>query len=453
MKIAVLGAAGVRTPLILEAMARRQERLGLDELALMDIDGERLTLIGALTTVPEPGFQFKLTLTTDARAALSEADFVITTFRVGGIDSRVIDEQVPLRHGVLGQETTGPGGFAMGLRSIPVLLAYVKLMAELCPAAWLINFANPAGMLAEAATRYGEWSRTVGICDSPQVVTRIAAALLRLPAEEIFLDYFGLNHLGWSRAVVHNQRDYLPQLLDMIRNLGQAPGVPFDSRLIAALQMIPNEYLYYYYTSRQAVQHILDSGSSRGEQVAALNRQLFDELKQRHAAGDLAGMRGAYETYLRQRGDSYMTRETGQKKHGPLETLAGDAAEDEGYAGVALDLIEALSGARPRQMILNVPNGGAIQGMAADAVVEVPAFVSRDLVRPLAVGAVPEGCLGLMSEVKNYERLTIAAAQEGSYALARQALAIHPLLRDYTLAGTILDEYCARHGDAFPQLK
>jgi 6-phospho-beta-glucosidase len=148
-----------------------------------------------------------------------------------------------------------------------------------------------------------------------------------------------------------------------------------------------------------------------------------------------------------------MTRETGQKKHGPLEALAGDAAEGEGYAGVALDLIEALSGARPRQMILNVPNRGAIQSMAADAVVEVPAFVSRDLVRPLAVGAVPEGCLGLMSEVKNYERLTIAAAQEGSYALARQALAIHPLLRDYTLAGTILDEYCARHGDAFPQLK
>jgi 6-phospho-beta-glucosidase len=458
MKIAVLGAAGVRTPLIIEAVGRRQERLGLTELALMDIDGERLGLIDALTAMPEPGFRSKLTFTTDAPAALSGADFVITTFRAGGIDSRVIDEQVPLGHGVLGQETTGPGGFAMGLRSIPVLLAYVKLMAELCPAAWLINFANPAGMLAEAATRNGGWSRTVGICDSPQVVTRIAAALLRLPADEIFLDYFGLNHLGWSRAVIHNQRDYLPQLIDMIQNLGQVPGIPFDPDLIAALQMIPNEYLYYYYSSRQAVQHILESGGGRGEQVAALNRRLFDELKQRHVAGDLAGMREAYEAYLRQRGESYMTRETGLRQHGPLEAVAGaapagDAAEGEGYAGVALDLIEALSGARPRQMILNVPNQGAIQGMAADAVVEVPAFVSRGLVRPLAVGAVPEGCLGLMSEVKVYERLTIAAAQEGSYALARQALAVHPLLRDFTLAGTILDEYRARHGNAFPQLK
>jgi 6-phospho-beta-glucosidase len=164
-----------------------------------------------------------------------------------------------------------------------------------------------------------------------------------------------------------------------------------------------------------------------------------------------------------------MARETGQQKHGtpgterdggkseaaasPDAAAAEDPVEGEGYAGVALDLIEALSGARPRQMILNVPNRGAIQGLPADAVVEVPAFVSRGLVRPLAVGAVPEGCLGLMSEVKTYERLTIAAAVGGSYALARQALAVHPLLRDYSLAGTILDEYCARHGDAFPPLK
>ncbi len=464
MKIAILGAAGVRTPLIIAATARRQARLGLDELALMDVDGERLELIGALGRPPEPGFPFKLTLTTDPRVALTGADFVITTFRAGGIESRVIDEQVPLRHGVLGQETTGPGGFAMGLRGVPVLLGYIELMAAACPDAWLINFANPAGMLAEAATRSAGWVRTVGICDSPQAAARLAAAVLHLPVDEIFLDYFGLNHLGWSRAVVHNQRDYLPQLIEALCKLGRVPGLPFDPELIASLHMIPNEYLYYYYYRRQAVQHILNSGSSRGEQVAALNRQLFQELRQRHAAGDLAGMRAAYAGYLHRRSDSYMARETGGQIRGSTETAAGaaqapeagtaaEAGDDEGYAGVALDLMEALSGARPRQMILNVPNQGAIEGLAPDVVVEVPAYVSRGLVRPLAVGAVPDACLGLMKEVKTYERLTIAAAVEHSYALARQALAIHPLLGDYSLAGTILDEYCARQGDAFPSLK
>jgi 6-phospho-beta-glucosidase len=360
-------------------------------------------------------------------------------------------------------------------------------MAEVCHAARLVNFANPAGMLAEAATRCGGWARTVGICDSPQEVSRLAARLLRLPAGEIFLDYFGLNHLGWTRAVVHAGDDYLPQLIEKLGETGQMPGVPFDYRLLKSLGMIPNEYLYYYYNSHQAVQHILDSGGSRGEQVAALNRQLFAELKGRHAAGDLAGMRAVYEAYLRERGESYMARETGRgasavdeaaangagdgggpesgaanKGHGTAgSTVAGsidnpvvdDPIQSEGYAGVALDLIEALSGALPRQMLLNVPNRGAIQGLPDDAVVEVPAFVSKGLVRPLAAGAVPDACLGLMSEVKHYERLTIAAATEGSYALAQQALAAHPLLRDNKLAGNILDEYCARHGDAFPRLR
>jgi 6-phospho-beta-glucosidase len=153
MKIAILGAASARAPLVLTAIVKRQKRLGLTDLALMDLDGERLDLIGSVTARHEIGAAFKITRTTDARAALSGADFVITTFRVGGMEGRVVDERVPLRRGVLGQETTGPGGFAMALRSIPVLLDFVALMREMCPSAWLVNFANPAGLLTEAVTR------------------------------------------------------------------------------------------------------------------------------------------------------------------------------------------------------------------------------------------------------------------------------------------------------------
>jgi 6-phospho-beta-glucosidase len=467
MKITVLGAAGVRTPLIVEAMARRQDRIGLTELTLMDVDGERLELIARLTAPLEHdggphGVHFKLTRTTDARTALSGADYVITTFRVGNIESRVVDEQVPLRYGVLGQETTGPGGFAMAMRSIPILLDYVKLMGEVCPGAWLINFANPAGMMAEAATRIGGWRRTVGICDSPNAVAGVAAAVLGVPVNEVLLDYFGLNHLGWTRRVLHNQRDYLPELIGMIRRLGRMPGLPFDADFVAALGMIPNEYLYYYYYSRQAVQHILDSGGSRAQQIAELNASLFAELK-RLAAADIRdgvaneAMLAAYEDYQHQRGGSYMARETGHaESETPLDPVMQRAIEaesgGEGYAGVALDLIEALRGAKPRQMILNVPNAGAVPGLPADAVVEVPAYVGPGIVRPLAVGETPLACLGLMQQVKAYEQLTIAAATEGSYTLAVQALTVHPLVHDYTIAKAIVADYLRLHGKLFPTL-
>ena len=173
MKIAILGAASARTPLVLTAIVKRQKRLGLTDLALMDLDGERLDLIGSVTARHESGAAFKITRTTDARAALSGADFVITTFRVGGMEGRVVDERVPLRRGVLGQETTGPGGFAMALRSIPVLLDFVALMREMCPSAWLVNFANPAGLLTEAVTRLAGWERVVGICDGPSSMERV----------------------------------------------------------------------------------------------------------------------------------------------------------------------------------------------------------------------------------------------------------------------------------------
>jgi 6-phospho-beta-glucosidase len=254
MKIAILGAAGVRTPLIVQALIERQERLGLSDLALMDIDSDHLELIAALATPVgrEKKARFSINPTTDARVALYGADFVITTFRVGGIASRVVDERVPLSYGVLGQETTGPGGFAMGMRTIPVLLDTLQLMGQVCPHAWLINFANPAGMMAEAAIRVAGWPRAVGICDSPAGMQRMAAALVGAPSEQVFLDYFGLNHLGWIRSVIYQGEDVLPAFLHRIQQAGGMPGLPFSIDLMLEMGMIPNEYLYYYYSSQPA---------------------------------------------------------------------------------------------------------------------------------------------------------------------------------------------------------
>jgi len=455
MKIAILGAAGVRTPLIVQSITARQERLGLDELALMDIDAENLELIGILSEPAGAGQRrFKLTRTTDARQALSGADYVITTFRVGGIASRVIDERVPLGCGVLGQETTGPGGFAMALRTIPVLLDYVAMMQEICPQAWLINFANPAGLLVEAVTRLSGWQRVVGICDAPSTMLRLAAAVLRANPEQVYLDYFGLNHLGWVRGVRWQGQDYLPALLQMLRAGGSLPSLPFDPDSMQAMGLIPNEYLYYYYHTQQAVDNILASRQTRSEQVAAFNQQLFAALRQEHAAGSPQGMQAVYQDYLRRRGGSYMETETGhsagleQMDPQLLQAIAG-----EGYAGVALDLIEGLSGRQPRHMILNIRSQGAMPDLADGDVVEVPAYVNADLIQPLAVGPIPEHCLELINEVKMYEKLTIEAIQEHSFHKALAALAGHPLVPDPDTARLILEEYIRLHGANFPELK
>ncbi|MEJ5203026.1 MAG: hypothetical protein WHV66_12405 [Anaerolineales bacterium] len=455
MKLTILGAAGVRTPLMIQSILRRQERIGIDELALMDIDGERLELIGAITQPLEQSsqVQFRIKRTTDLVEALKDADFVIATFRVGGIESRMVDERVPLNYGVLGQETTGPGGFAMGMRTIPVLLRYIEQMRQLCPNAWMIDFANPAGMCTEALTRVGGWQRSVGICDGPVEILRLAAAVLKAPMDEVSLGYFGLNHLGWIRSVRYQGREYLGEMIELLRRSGGVGGLNIAADLITALGMIPNEYLYYYYYRRQSVENILRAERSRGEQIAVLNLELFEQLHRLKAKGDFEGMRGAYMRYLDQRGSSYMQAETGRAPvHGDLERLAAEAAEGEGYAGVALDLIEALVGYKPRQMLLNIPNCGAIRGMSEDDVVEIPAFVHRGAIEPLAIGDVPDHCLGLMKQVKAYERLTVEAAVEGSYQKALTALTIHPLVADYELAKRILTDYQREHGAWFPTL-
>lgn len=451
MKIAILGAAGMRMPLIYAALVERQERLGLRRLALMDIDDTRLELLGTLSREiggrSESGFQSELT--TDLDRALEGADVVITTFRIGGMEGRIVDERVPLAHGLLGQETTGAGGFAMAMRTLPVLLGVMDRMRSLCPEAWLINFANPSGLLAEGVHRVGRWPRAVGICDTPSTMLQLAASLLDVPASEVYLDYFGLNHLGWVRRVVHRGEDYLPTFLAMIRAAGGFPGVRFDAEFLSSLGMIPNEYLHYYYHSRQALDDLLQKEQTRGEFLLDLNKACLEDLKRMLASDQRQAMVERYAAYLQQRSQSYV----GEQTEAEGELLKARGGEGGGYAGVALDLIESLAGGGPQVMILNLPNHGAITGMAEDDVVEIPAVVTKQAVRPLAVGTIPAACLGLMQRVKAYERLTIEAAVEGSLAKALEALTIHPLVSDLARARVMLAEFQLKHAPHFPPLR
>ena len=387
----------------------------------------------------------------------------MTAFRAGYLESRVVDEQVPLKYGVLGQETTGPGGFAMALRTIPVMLEYVELIRQLAPQAWLLNFTNPAGMVTEAITRVAGFERAVGICDNPAAMLRSAAVHLGAKPEDLFPEYYGLNHLGWMRSIYLNGEDQAPGLIRAFKEgAARLEGLPFNPELVEALGVIPTESLYFYYSPRQSVETLVRAGQSRAQQILPFNQQLFANLQRiRDEEEPPETVEAVYARYLDQRHSTYMTLETGSAAHGAPQTIEREAEAPEvetqiagaaeGYSAVALGVIEALT-QNPTAMILNVPNRGALPGLAEDDVVEVTCFVGGDVIRPLAMGCLPEHALGLMKMVKAYERLTIQAAVEKSYSLAVKALALHPLVPSYEVAKAILDDYLEIHGDYFPQL-
>jgi 6-phospho-beta-glucosidase len=459
LKLTFIGAGGARTPLVIQSILQRQHDVPIDEVCLMDVDAERLDLMrmASKPSLAAGHPSFRVTWTTNPRQAIEGSDFIVMTFRVGQMPSRVIDEQVPLRHGVLGQETTGPGGCAMALRTIPVLLEYVELIRQLAPKAWLLNFANPSGMLTEAVTRVAGFPRAVGICDDPAAMVRVAAAFCLREASQVFPEYFGLNHLGWLRAVYVDGEDRVPYMLEEVRKAGgRIPGIPFDLDFIDLLGLIPGEYLFFYYYPKQSVENLLRAGRSRAVQILPFNDELYASLRRiRDEDADPSLVEAVYSRYLQQRGETYMTLETGDKASAwhPPEQARQIASAAEGYSGVALDLIKALIGNEVASLpILNVSNQGAVPGMADDDVVEVTCVARNGIVRPVALGPLPDHALALMKTVKAYERLVIQAAVERSYHLAVKALSLHPLVPSYETARAILDDYIDQHGDYFPAL-
>ena len=462
MKLTFIGAGGVRTPLVIQSILNFQDQLPLDTVCMMDIDPERLDLI-KLACKPRlvKKMRFKLEWTTDARKAIQDADYIVTTFREGSIASRVIDEQVPLKYGVLGQETTGPGGFAMALRTIPVILDYVDLIKELAPDAWLINFTNPAGIITEAITKIAGFDHAVGICDNPPNMMRGAAQILGVDTDRLFPDYYGINHLGWMRALYLDGKNVLPKIFSDNPQVDEyLEHIHASREEIATRGQLPNEYNYFYYHPRESVENLVKSGISRALQIQPFNEALYKSLAQiRDEEDDPAKIHAIYLHYLDQRNSTYMSLETGknveQEKMDDTQVLDVEQAMDEsaeGYSAVALTVIKALTDT-PKLMILNVPNRGAIPGMDHGAVVETTCLVSNGVVRPFAAGTIPAENLALLKAVKAYEQLTIQAAVNNSYDLALKALTIHPLVPSFEIAQAILDDYLAQHGDYFPKLK
>jgi 6-phospho-beta-glucosidase len=450
VRLTMLGS-GVRTPYVLHGLAERQDELGLTDVVLHDVDDERLRVMAALGShlCAEWGATFRVRGEPDARAAIAGARFVFSAIRVGQERARTLDEELPLKHGVLGQETTGPGGFAMAMRTIPAMLGYAHLIAEVAPDALLVDFTNPVGIIMQALTDHAD-VRAVGICDGPISMKRSVAAFLGVPGDEVHVDYFGLNHCGWIHRVLVDGRDRLPEVLDRFEDLQRSDEQwrLFDPELVRAVGMLPMEYLYFYYYRQRALEHILGSGGTRGAQIAAINEALWPALREHVDDGDLPGARAAWERAMDKREETYFARERGEDVGSPEpETEAAAMFEGEGYEGVATAVMIAAVRRRKVPLILNVPNRGAIAGLRDDDVVEVTCLADEHGTHPLAQGTIPDGARALVEQVKIYERLTVEAAVSGSYDTALRALLAHPLVGSYPLARAILDDYLSAHAE------
>jgi 6-phospho-beta-glucosidase len=438
-KVAMIGGGGVRTPLVIYGLAQTRDLTGVNELTLFDLDRERTGIIARIgrEIVRRSGADLSVTVCPTLESALEGAHFVLNSIRVGGMSARARDERIAIEHGLAGQETTGPGGAAMALRTVPITLSHAHIVERIAPDAWFINFTNPAGLITQALT--GNTSlRVVGICDTPMELFHRIATTLGARTDEMQFDYAGLNHLGWVRRVLQKGQDVTASLMDDDDKLKRIyPDGLFDPALIRTLGLLPTEYLFFYYRQRTALANQERAGASRGQELERMNVDLFRSL----AAASPVEALETYRAYLQRRNASYMKLESQassafateeQQQEDPFETATG-------YHRIALEVMTALLSDQPRTIVLNVPNHGAIPDLEPDDVVEVPCEISRNGIVPHQTGPLAESVRGLVLAVKAYERTTIRAALAKSTRLAELALLEYPIIGQWDLACEVLN--------------
>lgn len=433
LKIAVIGGGSSYTPELLDGFIRRAAELPVAEICLADIPaGEhKLKIVGDLARrmAVRGGLDAKISLTLDRREALCGADFVVTQFRVGGLAARGQDERFPLRYGVLGQETTGPGGFAKALRTIPVMLDICRDMAELCPQGWLINFTNPAGLITESIHKYTK-VKCIGLCNVPIHMQRTIAHLLDVPARDLFIDFVGLNHLVWGRKIWLQGVDVTGVVLDKLQdgatlNVKNIPDLKWDGDFLRVLGMVPCPYLRYYYMTDTILAEELAAAAPQGagtraEQVQTVEERLFELYSDPALAEKPAE--------LEKRGGAY-------------------------YSDAAVSLISAIYNDKREIQTVDTLNKGTIRELPADCVIETNCLIGRNGPIPLAAGELPPEIAGLIQQVKAYEQLTVEAGVHGDRDKAWLALANHPLVPSAEAAKQLLADVLALNRVYLPQFK
>jgi 6-phospho-beta-glucosidase len=438
VKLTVLGGGGFRVPLVYGALLGDHAEGRVTRVVLHDLDARRLAAVTRVLGEQAAGVPDapEVTATTDLDEALRGADFVFSAIRVGGLQGRAEDERVALAEGVLGQETVGAGGIAYGLRTVPVAVGIARRVARLAPDAWVINFTNPAGLVTEAMSRHlGD--RVIGICDSPVGLGRRIARVLGADPDRAWIDYVGLNHLGWVRGLRVDGRDELPRLLADRALLGSfEEGRLFGAGWLRSLGAIPNEYLHYYYYNRETVRAYQETDRTRGAFLRDQQTGFYEEAE-RPGTSALA----LWERTRAEREATYMAenRETAGAGEREADDLSG------GYEKVALALMRAIARDERTTLILDVPNRGTLSALDAEAVIEVPCLVDANGAHPVAVDPLPGHATGLVCSVKAVERQVLAAAESGSRADAVKAFALHPLVDSVNVARRLMEGYAAVH--------
>ncbi|CAL9319119.1 putative 6-phospho-beta-glucosidase [Streptomyces sp. SudanB135_2055] len=438
MRLTILGGGGFRVPLVYGALLGDRAEGRVTDVVLHDVDAARLSAVTRVLAEQAAGVPDApaVTATTDLDEALRGADFVFSAIRVGGLEGRAADERVALAEGVLGQETVGAGGIAYGLRTVPVAVDIARRTARLAPDAWVINFTNPAGLVTEAMSRHlGD--RVIGICDSPVGLGRRIARMLGADPDRAFIDYVGLNHLGWVRGLRVAGRDELPRLLADPALLGSfEEGRLFGPDWLRSLGAVPNEYLHYYYFNRETVRAYREAERTRGAFLRDQQARFYEEM--RHP--DTPAL-AAWDRTRAEREATYMAEN--REAAGAGEREADDLSG--GYEKVALALMRAVARDERATLILNVRNRGTLSALDTDAVIEVPCLVDANGAHPVAVDPLPGHATGLVCAVKDVEREVLAAAGTGSRASAVRAFALHPLVDSVNVARRLVEGYTAVH--------
>jgi 6-phospho-beta-glucosidase len=416
LKVCVVGGASTYTPELVEGFAARWPGLPVEELTLFDIDAERLAIVGGLARriLSERGWPGHLTLTTDRTEALRDAHYVVCQLRVGGQQARLVDETLPHEFGCIGQETTGAGGFAKALRTVPVVLELARELERIgAPDAWFVNFTNPVGIVTQALLDAGH--RAIGLCNVAIGLQRRIAAAFDVAPARVELEHVGLNHLTWERAVRVDGTDRLPELLDVDGNRW-AEHLELPLSLMRTLGTLPSYYLRYYYQPDEVLAEQL-AGPSRAEQVMEIERTLLDMYKDpelRHKPELLAERGGAF------------------------------------YSEAAAQLIESLHSGTGDVQVVDIRNDGTLAGLADADVVEVPARITRTGATALPQSALAPELGGLVAQVKAYERLAARAAISNDRGIAMEALLANPLIPSWGVAERMLPRLLDANRDHLP---
>jgi 6-phospho-beta-glucosidase len=416
MKVAVVGAGSTYTPELIEGIARRPE-LGVSSLSLIDIDRDRLDVVGGLAErmLSAAGYSGRVELNESVADGVVGADFVLLQLRVGGQAARLVDETLPLQFGCIGQETTGPGGFAKALRTVPVVLDIAEqVRRNAAPGAWIVDFTNPVGIVTRALLDAGH--RAVGLCNVAIGFERRLAALLSVEAHRVRVDQVGLNHLSWIRSVYLDDVDVLD---DLLARHGQEIADEIDLPLgaLMTLRVIPSYYLHYFYCTDSELQHERTS-TKRAEEVAAIEAELL------------------------------------QMYRDPTLTTKPKLLEERGgafYSEAAAQLVSSLHTGTGDIQVVDVRNATTIDGLPPRAVVEVPCRVDRHGAHPLPQSPLAPELLGLVQANTAYEELAIQAAVTGDRQTAVKALLANPLVRQWEIAEPLLEALLDANRPHLPQ--